>query len=41
MAEKLIFLDDAVIKKCPGIGKVALEEVKAYRTKVGGGARGA
>jgi hypothetical protein len=33
--ERLLFLDDAVVKECPGIGKVSLEEVKTYRAKFG------
>jgi hypothetical protein len=33
--ERLLFLEDAVIKECPGIGRASLEEVKAYRTKFG------
>jgi hypothetical protein len=37
--ERLLFLDDAVIKECPGIGKASLEEVRAYRVKVGSPSR--
>jgi hypothetical protein len=35
--ERLLFLADAVVKQCPGVGKASLEEVKAYRTRFGPG----